>query len=163
MPCSVSPILGSIPYSQLWFARHHCANLALTHELPPLENSSGLGLTTLLVERTNHYAKPKKYGCACQCLLELWLAVVRQREIDVERQRTRLAGHARENGLGFAKLRVSQPGRGDAHFGFLQILDAENLAFRLRLHARRKVFAKAFAVHASVDLKNNLARGIREL
>ena len=89
-------------------------------------------------------------------------AVVRERKIDVERQRTRLARDAREHGLGFSKLRVGEARRGDTHFGFLQILDAEDLALRFRFGAGRKVFAETFAVDSGIDLKNDFPGGIRE-
>jgi len=74
-----------------------------------------------------------------------------------------MASHAREHRLGFAKLRVGEACRGHAHFGFLEILNAEDLAFRFRFGARRKVFPKAFAVDACVELKNDFPGGIREL
>jgi hypothetical protein len=44
----------------------------------------------------------------------------------------------------------------------LQILDAEDLAFRFRFSAGRKVFPKAFAVDTRLDLKNDFPGGIRE-
>jgi hypothetical protein len=58
---------------------------------------------------------------------------------------------------------TGEPLPGHAHFGFLQILDAEDLALPFRIGAGRKVFAAAPAVDAGVNLKNDLPPKIREL
>ncbi|HEX9781406.1 MAG TPA: hypothetical protein VGA56_01590 [Opitutaceae bacterium] len=91
------------------------------------------------------------------------LAVVRQRELDVEGQQMRPAGHAAENRLGLVQLILVQPRDGRARAGVaLEPLHFLHLTLGLGFGARRKVFAEAFPVEAGVELKNDFPGGIRE-
>jgi hypothetical protein len=99
-----------------------------------------------------------------QRLLLFRLAVVRQREIQIERQRARQARQSPEGCFGFVELVFFQPGDGGACAGVtLKPTDLLNLTLCLRLGAGLEILAEALTVETSVELKNDFPGGIREL
>ena len=85
------------------------------------------------------------------------LAMVCERELDVERERLRMSGNPAKHGLGFVQLFIGQTRGGCANARLaLEQLDLLNLTFRLGFRARREVFAEAFAVETGVELENDI-------
>jgi hypothetical protein len=98
-----------------------------------------------------------------QLLLLLGFAVVREREIDVEGERTRLAGQPTKYRLRFLKLILRQPGGGRAGTSLsLEPLNIEDLALGFGLGAGREVLANALPVQPTGDPENDFPGGIRE-
>ena len=91
-------------------------------------------------------------------------AVVRQCELDVERERLRLACNPAKDGLGFVQLLISQTRRAGANTRLaLEPLHFLNLTLCLSFGARREILAEAFPVETGVELENDSPGGIREL
>jgi hypothetical protein len=74
-------------------------------------------------------------------------AVIRKGELDVERERLRVARDPAKDGLGFVQLLISQTRRGGANPRLaLEPLHLLNLPLCLGFCARRKILAEAFPV-----------------
>ena len=99
-----------------------------------------------------------------QRLLLFRLAVIREREIEVERQRARQAREPAKGRFGFVKLILSEPGDGCARAGVaLEPTYFLNLTLCLRLRPGLEILAEALTVDTRIELKNDFPGGIREL
>ena len=99
-----------------------------------------------------------------QKLLRDWLAIVGEREFDVEHQRMRTTVQPAKYRLGVMELIFCQPRGGSADAGFaLEALDFEDLALGFGLWTSREVFTNAFAVQPAGNTEDDLPGGIREL
>lgn len=96
-------------------------------------------------------------------LLPFRLAIVREREIDVEGERAGLAFEPAKDRLGFVELCVGKTCDGRARIAFAEPIHFLHRALGLSFGARLEVFPKALAVEAGVELKNDFPGGIREL
>jgi len=95
--------------------------------------------------------------------LDLWRAIMDQREIQIHRERVRLVLEAQKCSLGFLQLPVGQAGDCRANTGLgLHPRDFEDLALGDRLGAGRKVFANAFSVQLAGNAEDDFPRGILE-